>query len=36
MLRRRQVERSDADTTERVNPFRRVGSFYVAGGMARL
>ena len=26
----------DTDTTERVNPFCRVGSFYVAGDMARL
>jgi hypothetical protein len=29
------VER-EADATERVNPFRCVGSFYVAGDMARL
>ncbi len=35
LRRRRQVER-EADATERVNPFRRVGSFYVAGDMARL
>ena len=35
LRRRRQVER-EADMTERVNPFLRVGSFYVAGDMARL
>ena len=35
LRRRRQVER-EADATERVNPFRRVGSFYVAGDIARL
>ncbi len=36
VLRHRQVERGDTDVTERVNPFCRVGSFYVAGDMARL